>query len=67
MTDRLKLVGSWLGAEAKFVWPGVFIQIIQEHFVSDIPVGGGEIASCPEPLAPVAFADMFELLLYLTR
>ena len=57
MTDRLTLVGSWLGAEASFIWPGMLIQIIEDHVVGDIPAGGGEIASLPEALSPVAFAD----------
>ena len=43
----------------------MFVQIIEDHFVCDVPAGGGEIASLPEALAPVAFADMLELLLYL--
>jgi hypothetical protein len=58
-------VGSWLRAEASVVWLGMLVQIIQDHVVGDIAAGGREIASLPEPLSPVAFADMLELLLYL--
>jgi hypothetical protein len=39
---------------------GLFVEIIEDHFVGDIADGGGEIA-------PAAFADMLELLLYLAR
>ena len=67
MTDRLTPVGSWLRAEASFMWLGMLIQIIEDHVVGDIPAGGGEIALLPEALSPIAFADMLELLLYLAR
>jgi len=60
-------VGSWPGAEASFVWLGVFIQIIEDHVVGNIAAGGGETAPCPESLSPIALADIFKLLLYLAR
>lgn len=60
-------VGSWPGAEASVVWLGMLIEIIEDHVVGDIARGGGAIASLPEARAPVAFADMLELLLYLAR
>jgi hypothetical protein len=46
---------------------GLFVEIIEDHFVGDIADGGGEIASLLEALDPAAFADMLELLLYLAR
>ena len=58
-------VGSRLGAEASIIWHGVLVQIIEDDVVGDIARGGREIASLPEPLSPIAFADMLELLLYL--
>ena len=60
-------VGSWPGAEASVVWLGMLIQIIEDDVVGDIARGGREIASLPEPLSPIAFANMLELLLYLAR
>jgi len=38
-------------AEARFVWPDVFILIIEDHVVGDIPADGGDIASHREALA----------------
>tara|TARA_R110002124_G_scaffold138766_2_gene302733 strand:+ start:1952 stop:2140 length:189 start_codon:yes stop_codon:yes gene_type:complete len=60
-------VGSWPGAETSVVWPGVLVQIIEDNVVGDIAAGGREIASLPEALSPITFADMLELLLYLAR
>ena len=39
MTNRLMPVGSWLGAEASFVWLGMLVEIIQDHVVGDISAG----------------------------
>lgn len=64
---RLLHVGSWLGAEASFVWLDMLVQVIEDDLVGDISAGSGEIASLPEALAPIAFANKFKLLLYLAR
>ncbi len=57
MTNRRMPGGSWLGAEASVVWLGMLVEIIQDHVVGDIAAVGGAIASLPEALAPIAFAD----------
>ena len=50
---------------ACFAWPSMLVETIEDDVVGDIARGGREIASLPEALAPVAFADMLELLLNL--
>ena len=35
-------IGSWLGAEACFVWLGMLVQIIEDHLVGDISAGSKE-------------------------
>ena len=59
MTDRLTSVGSWRGAEAVFV--------AQDSVIGDVAGCGREVAALPEALAPVALANMLELLLDFTR
>ncbi len=61
MTDRLKPVGSRGGAEAAFT--AMFIEVTQNDVIGDVAGCGGEIATLPEALSPIALADMFELLL----
>ena len=60
-------VGSWLGAEANFVWTGMLVEIMEDDVVGDIARSSREIGSLPEALAPAAFADMLELLLWPAR
>ena len=67
MTNRLTPVGSGRGAEARFAGRGVFVQIVHDDIVGDVARGGREVASRPETLAPIALADMLELLLDLAR
>ena len=67
MTDRLTPVDSRCGIEARFDGRGMFVQIVQDDIVGDVAAGGREVAPRPEPLAPVALADMLELLLDLAR
>lgn len=45
----------------------MLVEIIEDDLVGDISAGSGEIASLPEALAPIAFANKFKLLLYLAR
>ena len=63
MTDRLTPVGSRGGAEARFAGRGMFVQIVHDDIVGNVARGGREVAPRPETLAPVALADMLELLL----
>src|SRR5579871_3807542 len=65
MTNRLTPVGSWRGAEAIFA--DMSVEIPHDDVFGDVACGGREVAPAPEPLAPVAFADMLELLLDLAR
>ena len=65
MTNRLMPVGSWRGAEAILV--GMFVEIPHDDIVGDVAGGCGEVSALPEALAPVALADMLELLLDLAR
>jgi hypothetical protein len=67
MTDRLTPVGSRGGAEASFAGRGVLVQIVHDNVVGDVARGGREVAPRPEPLAPIACADVLELLLDLAR
>lgn len=67
MTDRLAPVGSCGVAEAWLVWQGMFVQIVHDDVVGDVTGSGREVTSRPEPLAPVAFADVLELLLDFPR
>jgi hypothetical protein len=39
------------------------VQVAHDDVIGDVAGGGREVASLPEPLAPVAFADVLELLL----
>jgi hypothetical protein len=61
MTDRLTPVGSCGGAEAALV--GMSVEISEDDVVGDVAGRGREVAALPEALAPVAFADVLELLL----
>ena len=45
----------------------MLVQIIEDDVVGDMARGGRQIASLPEALSPIAFADILELLLYLAR
>ncbi len=65
MTDRLTPVGSWRGDEAIFV--AIFVQVTQDSVIGDVAGCGREVAALPEALAPVALANMLELLLDFTR
>ena len=65
MTYGLTPVGSWGGAEAVFV--GMPVEISHDDFIGDVAECGLEVASLPEALALVAFADVFEFLLDLAR
>ena len=65
MTDRLRPVGSRGGAEAILV--GMAVQVSHDDVIGDLAGGGGEVAPAPETLAPVALADMPELLLDFAR
>jgi hypothetical protein len=65
MTNRLTPVGSWRGAEAILV--GMFVEVTQDDVIGDVAGRGGEVAALPEALAPVALADMLELLLDFAR
>jgi len=61
MTGPLTPVGSRRGAEAVFV--AVPVEVTQDGVVGDMAGCGRELSALPEALAPVALADMFELLL----
>ena len=61
MTDRLTPVGSCGGAEA--VLADMAVEIAHDNVFGDVAGGGREVSPTPEPLAPVAFADVLELLL----
>src|SRR5262245_21531972 len=63
MTDRLTPVGSSGGAEA--VLAEMVVEVVVDNVIGDVAGRGGEVAPLPEALAPVAFADVLELLLYL--
>ena len=65
MTDRPRPVGSGGGAEAILV--GMAVQVSHDDVIGDVAGGGGEVAPAPEALAPVALADVFELLLDFAR
>lgn len=65
MTDRLTPLGSWRGAEAVFV--AMFVQVTQDSVIGDVAGCNREVAALPEALAPVALADMLELLLDFAR
>ena len=65
MTDRLTPVGSSDGAEAILVCMSV--QITHDDVIGDVAGSGREVAALPEALAPVAFADVLELLLDFAR
>ena len=65
MTDRPRPVGSRGGAEAILV--GMAVQVSHDDVIGDVAGGGGEVSPPPEPLAPVALADVFELLLDFAR
>lgn len=43
------------------------IQVTHDDVIGDVAGGGREVASLPEALAPVALADMLELLLDFVR
>ena len=61
MTDRLMPVGSSGGAEA--IIADMSVKITHDNVIGDVAGGGREVAPAPEALAPVALADMLELLL----
>ena len=61
MTDRRTPVGSCGGAEAILV--DMSVEITDDDVIGDVAGSGGEVAGLPEALAPVAFADVLELLL----
>ncbi len=65
MTNRLMPVGSRGGAEA--ILADMAVEIAHDDVIGDVAGCGGEVAPAPEPLAPVAFADVFELLLDFAR
>ena len=65
MTDRLTPVGSCGGAEA--ILMGVSVQIPHDDVIGDVAGRGREVSALPEALAPIALADVFELLLDLAR
>src|SRR4030095_1218493 len=65
MTYRLTPVGSCGGAEASL--GGVLVEIVLDYVIGDVAGGCREVAALPEALAPVAFADVLELLLNLAR
>lgn len=54
-------VGSCGGAEAVLV--DMAVQITHDDVIGDVAGSGREVAALPEALAPVAFSDVFELLL----
>lgn len=43
------------------------VEVTQDDVVGDVAGRGGEVSPLPEALAPVALADMFELLLDFAR
>ena len=61
MTDRPRPVGSRGGVEAILL--GMVVQVSHDDVIGDVAGGGGEVAPAPETLAPVALADVLELLL----
>ena len=65
MTYRPRPVGSCGGAEAILV--GMAVQVTHDDVIGDVARGGREVAPRPETLAPVALADMLELLLDFAR
>src|SRR5665647_95896 len=65
MTYRLTPVGSCGGAEA--ILADMSVEITHDDVIGDVAGSGREVAPAPEPLPPVAFADMLELLLDLAR
>jgi len=65
MTDWLMPVGSCGVAEAVFV--AMPVEIPQDGVIGDVGGGGRKVSALPEALAPVALADMFELLLDFAR
>jgi len=65
MAGRLTPVGSSGGAEAILV--GMSVQITHHDVIGDVAGSGREVAALPELLAPVAFADVLELLLDFAR
>ena len=65
MTDRLTPVASWRGAEVVFV--AMFVEVTQDSVIGNVAGCVREVAALPEALAPVALANMLELLLDFTR
>jgi hypothetical protein len=65
MTDRMTPVGSWRGAEAVLV--AMFVEVTQDDVIGDVAGRGGEVTALPEALAPIALADVLELLLDFAR
>ena len=61
MTNRLAPVGSRGGAEAVLV--GMAVEVSHDDVIGEVAGDGGEATPAPEALAPVAFADLLELLL----
>ena len=65
MTNRLTPVGSRGGAEAIFA--DMSVEVTHDDVFGDVAGGCREVAPAPEALAPIAFADVLELLLDLAR
>ena len=61
MTYRLTPVGSCGGAEAFLA--DMPVEVGHDNVFGDVAGCGREVSPAPEALPPVAFADVFELLL----
>ena len=62
----MKATRYWKPA-AEAVLVGMSVEVTHDDVIGDVAGGGREVAPLPEALAPVAFADMLELLLDFAR